>query len=43
MFEWLKMAYTKGMATIIQCKLAVVKSKITIGQFKDITGEDYVV
>ena len=41
MLEWLKLAYPKGMATLDQCKLAVVKSKITVGQFKEITGEDY--
>jgi len=43
MFEWLITAYPKGMATIEQCKLAVVKSRITAEQFKVITGEDYIV
>ena len=42
MFDWLKLAYPKGMATLDQCKLAVVKSKITVDQFKEITGEDYI-
>ena len=42
MYEWLKMAYPKGMATLEQCKLAVIKSKITTEQFKEITGEEYI-
>lgn len=42
MFEWLKLAYPQGMATLAQCKLAVVKNKITSDQFKAITGVDYV-
>jgi hypothetical protein len=41
MFEWLKVAYVKGMATLEQCKRAVVRDKITIGQYKEITGIDY--
>lgn len=41
MYEWLKIAYPKGMATLEQCKLAVTKNKITILQFKEITGEEY--
>lgn len=41
MYEWLKIAYPKGMATIEQCKVAVVKNKITKIQFLEITGEEY--
>jgi uncharacterized XkdX family phage protein len=42
MFEWLKVAYPKGMATLEQCKTAVIKGKITTEQYKEITGEEYV-
>lgn len=42
MFEWLKYAYPLNMATLEQCKLAVVKGKITAEQYKEITGLDYV-
>ena len=42
MYDWLLFAYPKGMATLEQCKLAVQKNKITVDQFKDITGLDYV-
>jgi hypothetical protein len=42
MYEWLKLAYPKGMATPEQCKGAVVKNKITPEQFKEITGVEYV-
>ena len=41
MYEWLKKAYPKGMATIEQCRVAVVKGKITTAQFAEITGMDY--
>ena len=41
MYEWLKTAYPKGMATLEQCKSAVVKKKITIAQFEEITGMVY--
>ena len=41
MFEWLKSAYTKGMATLEQCQRAVLRNKITIEQYKVITGLDY--
>lgn len=41
MYDWLKMAYPKGMATLEQCKLAVQKEKITAEQYKEITGEEY--
>lgn len=43
MYEWLLKAYPKGMATIEQCKLAVSKNKITSEQYKEITGEEYIV
>jgi len=43
MYAWLKVTYPKGMATLEQCKQAVAKSKITVEQFKEITGEEYVV
>lgn len=43
MYEWLKIAYPKGMATLEQCRLAVFKNKITIDQYKEITGEEYIV
>ena len=42
MFDWLMFAYPKGMATLVQCQLAVSKSLITTDQFKAITGVDYV-
>lgn len=42
MYNWLKFAYPLGMATMEQCKQAVVKNKITIDNFKEITGADYV-
>ena len=42
MYEWLKVAYPKGMATLEQCKLAVEKNKISDIQYKEITGEEYV-
>ena len=41
MYEWLKKAYPRGMATIEQCRLAVVKNKITTTQFEEITGMVY--
>ena len=41
MYEWLKVAYSKGMATLEQCQKAVVKGKITTEQFREITGLDY--
>ncbi len=41
MYEWLKSAYGLGMATIEQCKKAVVKGKITKEEFEEITGEKY--
>ena len=42
MYAWLSIAYPKGMATLEQCKLAVVRNKITPAQFKEITGVEYV-
>ena len=41
MYEWLKIAYPKGMATIEQCKMAVEKEKITKEQYFKITGLVY--
>ena len=41
MYEWLKKAYPRGMATLEQCKISVVKNKITQAQYKEITGEKY--
>jgi hypothetical protein len=41
MYEWLKLAYPKGMATIEQCRVAVTKNKITTLQFEEITGMVY--
>ena len=42
MFEWLKVAYPLGMATLSQCKIAVAKGKISSDQFVEITGTEYV-
>ena len=42
MYDWLKMAYPKKMATLEQCKMAVVKGKITVVQYEEITGVMYV-
>lgn len=42
MFDWLKYAYPLNMATLEQCKAAVIKGKITAVQFKEITGQDYI-
>mgnify|MGYP000849566375 CR=1 FL=1 len=41
MYEWLKYAFSLNMATIEQCEKAVEKGKITVEQFKEITGRDY--
>jgi hypothetical protein len=41
MYEWLKIAYPKSMATLEQCRLAVAKNKITPAQFFEITGTIY--
>lgn len=41
MYEWLLVAYPKGMATLEQCKMAVVKKKITKPQYLEITGLVY--
>jgi hypothetical protein len=41
MYEWLKTAFPKGMATVEQCRTALVKGKITIAQFQEITGTIY--
>lgn len=41
MYDWLKAAYPKGMATVEQCRSAVVKKKITKVQFEEITGLVY--
>ncbi len=41
MYEWLRAAYPKGMATLEQCRIAVVKEKITKVQFEEITGLVY--
>jgi hypothetical protein len=41
MYEWLKYAYPLSMATLEQCEKAVVKGKLTVEQFKEITGQEY--
>lgn len=42
MFEWLKYAYPLNLATLGQCKDAVIKKKITREEFYSITNIIYV-
>lgn len=42
-YEMIKRNFDRGLWTIQMVKLAVVKNVITAEQFKEITGEDYVI
>lgn len=40
-FEKVKFYYERGLWDIERVKNAVIKGKITVEQFKEITGQDY--
>ena len=45
MFDWyanIKFYFEKGYWTLDQVKMAVVKNKITLDEYKNIIGKDYI-